>query len=116
MDGVSCMLCHQIIPANLGTDLSFTGQYVIDTTTVSPERLIFGPHGNPLRNPMQRNTGFLPRHYNPGKQLADPAPKDLCFIACCRNNAQGCNICCINCCATFVENKIYFKFSILNKN
>jgi hypothetical protein len=60
MDGVSCTLCHQIQPDNLGTSKSFTGKYVIDTTTVSPDRLIFGPYDQVLQNPMQQNSGFLP--------------------------------------------------------
>jgi len=78
MDGVSCALCHQIQPGNLGTPDSFTGQYVIDTTTVSPDRVIFGPYSNPLRNPMQRNSGFRPRSHNPDRQLADSAHCGSC--------------------------------------
>ena len=78
MDGVSCTLCHQITPENLGTDLSFTGQYVIDTSTVSPDRVIFGPYSNPLINPMRRNSGFRPRFHNPDKQLADSAHCGSC--------------------------------------
>ena len=60
MDGVSCTLCHQIQPDGLGMPNSFTGQYVIDTKTFPPNRLIFGPYDQVLQNPMQQNAGFLP--------------------------------------------------------
>jgi hypothetical protein len=42
-DGVSCALCHQITPRNLGTPASFTGGYVIDTTTPREQRPVYGP-------------------------------------------------------------------------
>ncbi len=73
MDGVSCTLCHQIQPGNLGTPDSYTGNYTIDTTTASPGRTLFGPFTNPLINPMQRNSGFRPTPHNPEKQLTDSA-------------------------------------------
>ncbi len=60
MDGVSCTLCHQIQPNELGTFKSFTGKYVIDTATFPPDRLIFGPYDQVLQNPMQQSAGFLP--------------------------------------------------------
>jgi len=60
MDGVSCTLCHQIQPDGLGTPDSYTGKYVIDTSTFPPNRLIFGPYDQVLQNPMQQNAGFLP--------------------------------------------------------
>ena len=78
MDGVSCTLCHQITAVGLGTPNSYTGKYNIDTTTVSPDRVIYGPYSNPLRNPMQRNSGFRPRPHNPDKQLADSAHCGSC--------------------------------------
>jgi len=43
MDGNSCTLCHQIQPAGLGTDDGFAGKYQVDTSTESPNRIIFGP-------------------------------------------------------------------------
>lgn len=46
-DGVSCTLCHQINPANLGMQTSFSGGYKIDTT-----RIIYGPYQNPFTQPM----------------------------------------------------------------
>jgi hypothetical protein len=42
-DGVSCSLCHQIRPDNLGTRDSFVGGFVIDTTRRLGERQEFGP-------------------------------------------------------------------------
>jgi hypothetical protein len=60
MDGVSCTLCHQIQDVNLGLAESFTGQYVIDTSTFSPYRPIFGPYAQPVQNPMEMHSGFSP--------------------------------------------------------
>jgi hypothetical protein len=60
MDGVSCTLCHQIQNVNLGQMESFSGHYTIDTSTSSPNRLIFGPYSNPLVNPMRNMSGFTP--------------------------------------------------------
>ena len=42
-DGVSCSLCHQIRPDNLGTPASFVGGFVIDTIRPLGEREEFGP-------------------------------------------------------------------------
>ena len=36
MDGVSCTLCHQIQADFLGTEVTFTGQYLIDTIDQKP--------------------------------------------------------------------------------
>ena len=60
MDGVSCTLCHQVRPDGLGTPDSYTGEYVIDTSTSQPDRLIFGPYQNPFGNPMRQSSGFNP--------------------------------------------------------
>ena len=60
MDGVSCTLCHQIQNVNLGELESFSGQYTIDTATIAPDRLIFGPFPNPIQNMMRGNVGFTP--------------------------------------------------------
>lgn len=43
-DGVSCSLCHQVLPDGLGDEGSFTGGFEIDTTQAAGEREIFGPH------------------------------------------------------------------------
>ena len=42
-DGVSCSVCHQIAPGGLGDPASFTGKYVIDTTTTGVKRPVYGP-------------------------------------------------------------------------
>ena len=60
MDGVSCTLCHQIQANNLGTPSSYTGGYVIDTTTDPPSRVIFGPFDQPVLDPMRPASGFTP--------------------------------------------------------
>jgi hypothetical protein len=54
-DGVSCTLCHQILPDNLGEPESFTGGY-----RIGADRQIFGPYANPLAMPMVNHTGFTP--------------------------------------------------------
>jgi len=62
MDGVSCSLCHQIQGAGLGTPATFTGQYSIDTTTVAPDRIMFGQYADPFTNPMRMHVGFTPEY------------------------------------------------------
>jgi cytochrome c551/c552 len=42
-DGVSCTMCHQIRRDRLGTPESFTGGFVVDTSTPAGERAVFGP-------------------------------------------------------------------------
>jgi hypothetical protein len=42
-DGVSCSLCHQISPENLGTPESLVGGFVIDTVRPKGERAEYGP-------------------------------------------------------------------------
>jgi hypothetical protein len=79
MDGVSCTLCHQVQPDGLGTPESFTGKYVIDTTTVPPDRLIFGPYDQVLQNPMQQNAGFLPT----SESLTEPHLTDSAHCGSC---------------------------------
>jgi hypothetical protein len=44
-DGVSCTVCHQIDPQNLGAPESFDGGFKIDTSTAFGARPIFGPYG-----------------------------------------------------------------------
>lgn len=60
LDGVSCTLCHQVQPDNLGTDASYSGGYEIDTTTSVPDRVIFGPFADPEVATMQETVGFTP--------------------------------------------------------
>jgi len=54
-DGVSCTVCHQISSENLGADESFTGGFVLNA-----DKLIYGPHANPVTLPMQRHVGYTP--------------------------------------------------------
>ncbi|AIY89360.1 hypothetical protein [Geoglobus acetivorans] len=61
IEGVSCTLCHQILPDNLGKKESFSGKYTIDTKTKKPDRIIFGPF-EPVRvRPMVNNVGYIPQ-------------------------------------------------------
>jgi len=61
-DGVSCTLCHQILPDNFSLPQSFSGGYLIDTESPIGERKIFGrfPVGMQLANIMQTTSGFIP--------------------------------------------------------
>lgn len=54
-DGVSCTLCHQILPANLGEDESFSGGYKLGAVSQ-----IVGPYAAPFGMPMTNRTGFTP--------------------------------------------------------
>ena len=60
MDGVSCSLCHQISPANLGTPDGFSGEYAIDFVTAEPDRLIYGPYRDMLTDLMRASVGYTP--------------------------------------------------------
>lgn len=42
-DGVSCTLCHQVQPDNLGTEESMVGGFEIDASTAWGDRDLFGP-------------------------------------------------------------------------
>lgn len=55
LDGVSCTLCHQIEPDNLGTPESFSGGYELDDA-----RQIYGSFTGPLTGPMLNHTGYTP--------------------------------------------------------
>lgn len=54
-DGVSCTVCHQAQPDNLGTPASFSGQL-----DIRDEQRIFGPYANPSTGPMRMHTGYTP--------------------------------------------------------
>ncbi|HEX5049156.1 MAG TPA: hypothetical protein VFX89_18735 [Gammaproteobacteria bacterium] len=43
-DGVSCSVCHQINPVNLGTPESYDGGFKIDTSAAFGTRPMFGPY------------------------------------------------------------------------
>lgn len=64
-DGVSCTVCHQILPTGLGKSSSFTANFKIGTAN-----LIFGPHADPFAMPMLHHTGFEPRE---SKHVLDSA-------------------------------------------
>jgi hypothetical protein len=55
LDGVSCTLCHQIQPANLGLPASYSGHFEIDDS-----HEIFGPYPDPLVGPMRNMSGYTP--------------------------------------------------------
>ena len=56
-DGVSCTLCHQIRDEKLGDPASWSGGF-----KAGGEQVIYGPHRGPRTRPMQRHTGYTPRH------------------------------------------------------
>lgn len=60
IDGVSCTLCHQIQPDGLGTEESFAGGYVIDTSTNRPNRILFSQFADPDQQIMMGSSGFKP--------------------------------------------------------
>ncbi len=74
MDGVSCSFCHQIQDENLGTPDSFSGEFTIDTKTVSPHRPIYGPYRDVYQETMISTVGYTPMY---GPQKNDSA---LCAI------------------------------------
>ena len=55
MDGVSCTLCHQIQPDNLGQDDGFSGGYVINE-----DMIVFGPYPDPLARQMEVVVNYTP--------------------------------------------------------
>ena len=55
LDGVSCAVCHQIRPENLGTPESFSGGFVI-----GDEAEIYGPHDDLFGRPMRTVSGYWP--------------------------------------------------------
>ncbi len=54
-DGVTCTVCHQVQPENLGTPQSYSGGYEI-----TDARLIFGPYQDPLPGPMLNHVNYTP--------------------------------------------------------
>ncbi len=55
LDGVSCTLCHQIQPDNLGLPDSYSGHFEVDDS-----HQIFGPYPDPLVGPMRGMSGYSP--------------------------------------------------------
>ncbi len=66
-DGISCTVCHRIAPTALGTQASFTGNWV-----AGPEDKIIGPFDNVIVDPMQNALGVTPQA---GDQIKS---SDLC--------------------------------------
>lgn len=64
MDGVSCSLCHQLDPANFGTDEGMTGGYVIvgSTTGDKKDRPAYGQYTDPGVIYMQTQSRFTPQY------------------------------------------------------
>jgi hypothetical protein len=62
VEGVSCAVCHQIGDVGLGEKSSFTGGFVVDTTTPAEERRMFGPYDiDAGRTSVMRSaTGYRP--------------------------------------------------------
>lgn len=56
LDGVSCTMCHQIQPDNLGQHESFSGGYIIKDT-----HEIFGPYDDVDPFFMESSVGFTPK-------------------------------------------------------
>ncbi len=54
-DGVSCTVCHAMLPDGLGEPETFDGHFRLDE-----ERRLFGPHADPVTGPMRMRTGFTP--------------------------------------------------------
>jgi hypothetical protein len=62
IDGISCTLCHQIEPTNLGTEESYDGHYVIDESKPKGERVSYGPYATSETDTvvMKSASGFIP--------------------------------------------------------
>lgn len=69
-DGVSCTLCHQVQPANLGQDSSFSGGYQFGSAKQE-----FGPYAAPFATPMVNRSGFTPVE---GAHVQSPALCGTC--------------------------------------
>lgn len=58
-DGVSCTICHGISGARLGTDESFSGEFLLND-----QLRLYGPHDEVFPRPMENMAGFTP-HWAP---------------------------------------------------
>ena len=56
-DGVSCTVCHQIKPDELGNETTFDGK-----GRIGKERAIFGPFADPAVGPMRMHASYTPTH------------------------------------------------------
>ncbi|MCA8941768.1 MAG: hypothetical protein KDB80_04345 [Planctomycetes bacterium] len=64
IDGVTCTVCHQANPDNLGKDESFSGNL-----DIRKDKRIYGPFEDPFFQPMRMHTGFVATH---GAHIRDP--------------------------------------------
>jgi len=60
LDGVSCTLCHQVEDKGLGAPETFTGNFVVDTSTEPPERKVYGPFDEQYEANMRALVGYVP--------------------------------------------------------
>lgn len=56
LEGVTCTVCHQIQPANLGRPETFSANF-----RIGAEGIIYGPHADPFSMPMRMMAGVTPR-------------------------------------------------------
>jgi hypothetical protein len=66
-DGISCTVCHHVAETALGSEASFTGNWV-----AGPADEVFGPYEKVIEKPMKHALGVTPKH---GKQVQG---SDLC--------------------------------------
>jgi hypothetical protein len=66
-DGISCAVCHHVADTALGTEPSFTGNWV-----AGPGDAVYGPYEEVVAKPMEHALGITPQF---GKQIQD---SDLC--------------------------------------
>lgn len=76
-DGVSCSLCHQVRNEGLGGPATFTGGYVVNTSTSAPNRLIYAKFANPMQAPMRNAVGYTPVQ---GPQTTDSGFCGVCHV------------------------------------
>ncbi len=69
-DGVTCTVCHQIEPEQLGDPESFSGNI-----TIAGEKRIYGPFEDPAFQPMLMHTGYQATH---GAHVRDAAHCGAC--------------------------------------
>jgi hypothetical protein len=74
VDGVSCTVCHQILPDNFGEESSYDGGFLIDVTTPPESRRLFGKYevDDGRVALMHSVTGFSPA------QSSSMAQSELC--------------------------------------
>ncbi|MBM4448955.1 MAG: hypothetical protein FJ015_06950, partial [Chloroflexi bacterium] len=77
MDGNSCTVCHQFQASGLGEAGTFSGKFVVDTTSNPPDREIFGPFLGVLTGPMQTEVGFTPKQ---GKHVGTAGMCAVCHM------------------------------------